>query len=44
MELGISIFVGIFLVIMGAISYYRIDKDFKEGTKKKWTNKKYMNF
>ncbi len=35
MELGISIFVGIFLVIMGAISYYRIDKDFKEGTKKK---------
>ena len=35
MEMGIAIFLGAFLVAMGALSYYRIDKDFKEGNKKK---------
>ena len=35
MEMGIAIFLGAFLIGIGALAYYRIDKDFKEGNKKK---------
>ena len=34
MELGIAIFLGAFLVAIGGVEFYRIDKDFKEGNKK----------
>ena len=34
MELGIAIFLGAFLVAIGGVALYRIDKDFKEGNKK----------
>lgn len=34
MELGIAIFLGAFLVAIGGVAFYRIDKDFKEGNKK----------
>lgn len=34
MELGIAIFLGAFLVAIGGLAFYRIDKDFKEGNKK----------
>lgn len=34
MEIVISIFLGVFLVFIGGISYYRINKDFAEGEKK----------
>ena len=35
MELGIAIFLGLFLVAIGGIAFYRIDKDFNEGDQKK---------
>lgn len=35
MEMGIAIFLGAFLIGIGIAAYYRIDKDFKEGNKKK---------
>lgn len=35
MELGIAIFLGAFLVGIGAVAFYRINKDFREGNKKK---------
>ena len=34
MELAISIFLGIFLITIGAMSYIRISKDYKGGRKK----------
>ena len=34
MEMGIAIFLGLFLVAIGALAYYRICKDFEEGEKK----------
>lgn len=34
MELGIAIFLGAFLVAIGGVAFYRIDKDFKERNKK----------
>ena len=34
MELGIAIFLGAFLVAIGGVAFYRIDKDFKEVNKK----------
>lgn len=34
MEYGIAIFLGAFLLAIGGVAFYRIDKDFKEGNKK----------
>ena len=34
MEMAIAIFLGAFLIGIGALAYYRIDKDFKEVNKK----------
>ncbi len=33
MELGIAIFLGIFLISIGVLAYFRISKDFKEDNK-----------
>lgn len=33
MEIVISIFLGFFLVVIGGMAYYRINKDYKGGNK-----------
>lgn len=33
MELGIAVFLGLFLILIGILAYWRIDKDFKTGGK-----------
>lgn len=34
MEIGIAVFLGLFLTVTGGITYLRISKDFKGGDKK----------
>ncbi len=34
MEIVIAVFLGMFLIIIGGFSYYRVSKDYKEDAKK----------